>query len=103
MASTTAAWSPSSPQLRLAWRSRNCRESRAVLVRARTRKLDFLRVRLVPVVRSRSKGLERRRDGTSWIVADSTAGADTFSGWSDSDNVEDSIDSKRNGWFGGLY
>ncbi|XP_022724459.1 uncharacterized protein LOC111281077 isoform X8 [Durio zibethinus] len=102
MASTTATWSPSSPQLRLALRCRNCRESRAVLVRARTRKFDGRRVRLLSVARSRSKGLARCRDGVSRIVADSTAGADDFSGWFDSEKVEDSIDSKRNGWFGGI-
>ena len=102
MSSTTATWSPSSPQLRLALRCRNCKESRAVLVRARTRKLDCRHVRLLSVARSRSNGPERRRDGVSRIVVDSTAGADTFSGWSDSDHVEDSIDSKRSGWFGGI-
>ncbi|XVF09893.1 hypothetical protein REPUB_Repub07fG0136200 [Reevesia pubescens] len=102
MASTTATWSPSSPQLRLALRSRNCRESPVVLVRARSRKLYCPRLRLLSVARTRSKGLERRRNGASRIVADSTAGSDTFSGWTDSDNVEDSIDSKKNGWFGGI-
>ncbi|XVF50840.1 hypothetical protein PTKIN_Ptkin04bG0136200 [Pterospermum kingtungense] len=102
MATTTATWSPSSPQLRLAWRCKNCRESRAVLVRARSTKLECRRIRFLSVVRSRSKGMERRRVAVSRIVADSTAGADTFSGWSDSDNVEDSIDSNRNGWFGGI-
>ncbi|XWS50500.1 hypothetical protein CRYUN_Cryun12cG0092300 [Craigia yunnanensis] len=102
MASTSASWSPGSPQLRLALRCRNCTESRAVLVGAWTRKLDYRRVRLLSVARRRSKGLERRRNGASWIVSDSTAGSDTFSGWTDSDNVEDSIDSKKNGWFGGI-
>ncbi|XWS48452.1 hypothetical protein CRYUN_Cryun13aG0078200 [Craigia yunnanensis] len=102
MSSTTATWSPSSPQLRLALRCRNCRESRAVLVRVRTRKLDCRHVRLLSVARSRCNGPERRRDGVSRIVADSTAGADAFSGWSGSDTVEDSIDSKKNGWFGGI-
>ncbi|OMO71743.1 hypothetical protein COLO4_28054 [Corchorus olitorius] len=101
MASSAATWSPSSPQLRFALRCRNCRESRSVLVRARTRKLDS-RVRLLSVARSRRKELGRRRNGASWIVADSTSGADTFSGWSDADTVEDSIDSKRNGWLGGI-
>ncbi|OMO83985.1 hypothetical protein CCACVL1_11056 [Corchorus capsularis] len=101
MASSAATWSPTSPQLRLALRCRNCRESRSVLVRARTRKLDS-RVRLLSVARSKRKELVRRRNGASWIVADSTSGADTFSGWSDADTVEDSIDSKRNGWLGGI-
>ncbi|XP_022736010.1 uncharacterized protein LOC111289322 isoform X3 [Durio zibethinus] len=104
MASTAATLSPSSPQLRLALRCGNRVESRAVLVGARTRKLDCCRLRLLSVSRSRSKGVERRRNGASRIVADSTAGAgaDTFSGWSDSDHVEDSVDSKRNGLFGGI-
>ncbi|XVE58526.1 hypothetical protein DITRI_Ditri04bG0176200 [Diplodiscus trichospermus] len=101
MASTTATWSWSSSQLRLALRCRNFRESRAVLVGARTKKLDCPRVRLLSVARSRSKGLERHRDGVWLIVADSTAGADAFAGWSDSGNVESSVDSKRNGLFGG--
>ncbi|XP_022764709.1 uncharacterized protein LOC111309947 [Durio zibethinus] len=101
MASTSTSWSPNSPQLRLALRCRNCAESRPVLIGARTRKIDYHRVRLLFVAR-RSKGLERRRNGASWIVSDSTAGSDTFSGWSDSDTVEDSIDSKKNEWFGGI-
>ncbi|XP_007038720.2 PREDICTED: uncharacterized protein LOC18605582 isoform X1 [Theobroma cacao] len=102
MASTTATWSPSSPQLRLALRCRNCKESGVVFVRARTGKLDCSSVRLLSVSRSRRKGLERRRNGALWIVSDSTAGSDTFSGWSDSDTLEDSVDSKSNGWFGGI-
>ncbi|XVE64238.1 hypothetical protein DITRI_Ditri07aG0085200 [Diplodiscus trichospermus] len=100
MASISTSRSPSSSQLRLALRCKKCTESRAVLVGAWT-KLDYRRVRLLFVAR-RSKGLERRRHGASWIVSDSTAGSDTFSGWPDSDNVEDSIDSKKNGWFGGI-
>ncbi|MBA0763155.1 hypothetical protein Gotri_012660 [Gossypium trilobum] len=87
MASTSASWSPSSPQLRLAFRCRNCREPRPLLL------LDYRRPRLLSVSLSRTKELERRRNAASRIVSDSTAGADTFSGWSDSDTVEDSIGS----------
>ncbi|MBA0610760.1 hypothetical protein Godav_011555 [Gossypium davidsonii] len=87
MASTSASWSPSSPQLRLAFRCRNCREPRPLLL------LDYRRPRLPSVSLSRTKEQERRRNVASRIVSDSTAGADTFSGWSDSDTVEDSVGS----------
>ncbi|PPD83293.1 hypothetical protein GOBAR_DD19772 [Gossypium barbadense] len=97
MASTSASWSPSSPQLRLAFRCRNCREPRPLLL------LDYRRPRLLSVSLSRTKELERRRNVASRIVSDSTAGADTFSGWSDSDTVEDSIGSGGRRRFGGIY
>ncbi|MBA0796029.1 hypothetical protein Gohar_006831, partial [Gossypium harknessii] len=96
MASTSASWSPSSPQLRLAFRCRNCREPRPLLL------LDYRRPRLLSVSLSRTKELERRRNVASRIVSDSTAGADTFSGWSDSDTVEDSIGSGGRRRFGGI-
>ncbi|KAH1107575.1 hypothetical protein J1N35_011343 [Gossypium stocksii] len=96
MASTSASWSPSSPQLRLAFRCRNCREPRLLLL------LDYRRPRLLSVSLSRTKELERRRHVASRIVSDSTAGADTFSGWSDSDTVEDSIGSGGRRRFGGI-
>ncbi|TYH57979.1 hypothetical protein ES332_D08G125300v1 [Gossypium tomentosum] len=96
MASTSASWSPSSPQLRLAFRCRNCREPRPLLL------LDYRRPRLLSVSLSRTKELERRRNVASRIVSDSTAGADTFSGWSDSDTVEDSIGSGERRRFGGI-
>ncbi|KAA3455834.1 plectin-like isoform X5 [Gossypium australe] len=102
MASTTVTLSPSSPQLRLALRCRNSIEPRALLVGAWTTNLDsHRRLRLLSLTRSRSKRLERRHNGAFRIVADSTAGAgaDAFSGWSDSEHVEDSVDSRRNGWF----
>ncbi|KAK8686608.1 hypothetical protein V6N13_125631 [Hibiscus sabdariffa] len=102
MASTTVTCSPSSPQLHLALRCRNSMESRAALSGAPTRKLHcHRRLRLLSVARSTSEGLRRRRNG---IVADSTAGAaaDTFSGWSDAEHVEDPVDFKRNRWFGGI-
>ncbi|XP_052477441.1 uncharacterized protein LOC105798534 isoform X3 [Gossypium raimondii] len=105
MASTTVTLSPSSPQLRLALRCRNSVEPRALLVGAWTTNLDsHRRLRLLSLTRSRSKRLERRHNGVFRIVADSTAGAgaDAFSGWSDSEHVEDSVDSRRNGWFGGI-
>ncbi|TYI63924.1 hypothetical protein E1A91_D09G049800v1 [Gossypium mustelinum] len=105
MASTTVTLSPSSPQLRLALRCRNSVEPRALLVEAWTTNLDsHRRLRLLSLTRSRSKRLERRHNGVFRIVADSTAGAgaDAFSGWSDSEHVEDSVDSRRNGWFGGI-
>ncbi|GMI76486.1 hypothetical protein like AT5G23890 [Hibiscus trionum] len=103
MACTSASWSPSSPQLRLALRYRDCSESRAVLVGTRARRLDGRRcLRLLSVSRSRGKGPERRRNVASRVVSDSTAGPDTFSGWSDSDSVEDSIGSGRNRWFRGI-
>ncbi|GMI75520.1 hypothetical protein like AT5G23890 [Hibiscus trionum] len=104
MASTTVTWSPSSPQLRLALRYRNSMESRPVLsgAPAPTRKLDcHRRPRFLSVARSRSEGMRRRRNGASRIVADSTA-ADTFSGWSDAEHVEDPVDFKRNQGFGGI-
>ncbi|XP_012474561.1 uncharacterized protein LOC105791161 isoform X1 [Gossypium raimondii] len=96
MASTSASWSPSSPQLRLAFRCRNCREPRPLLL------LDYRRPRLLSVSLSRTKELERRRNVASRIVSDSAAGADTFSGWSDSDTVEDSIGSGGRRRFGGI-
>ncbi|KAB2069630.1 hypothetical protein ES319_A08G105800v1 [Gossypium barbadense] len=96
MASTSASWSPSSPQLRLAFRCRNCKEPRPLLL------LDYRRPRLLSVSLSRTKELERRRNVASRIVSDSTAGADTFSGWSDSDTVEDSIGSGGRRRFGGI-
>ncbi|KAK8583480.1 hypothetical protein V6N13_108840 [Hibiscus sabdariffa] len=99
MASTSASWSPSSPQLRLALRYGDCTESRAVLVGTPPRRLHG---RLLSVSRSRGKGLERRRNVASRVVSESTAGPDTFSGWSDSDTVEDSIGSGRNRWFRGI-
>ncbi|XP_039011045.1 uncharacterized protein LOC120140055 isoform X1 [Hibiscus syriacus] len=102
MACTSASSTPSSPQLRLALRYRECRESRAVLVGTRAGKLDGRRLRLLSVSRSRSKGLGQRRNVALRIVSDSTAGSDTFSGWSDSDSVEDSIGSGRDRWFGGI-
>ncbi|PPR84443.1 hypothetical protein GOBAR_AA36268 [Gossypium barbadense] len=105
MASTTVTLSPSSPQLRLALRCRNSVEPRALLVGAWTTNLDsHRRLRLLSLTRSRSQRLERRHNGAFRIVADSTAGAgaDAFSGWSDSEHVEDSVDSRRSGWFGGI-
>ncbi|MBA0736689.1 hypothetical protein Gogos_010208 [Gossypium gossypioides] len=96
MASTSASWSPSSPQLRLAFRCRNCSDPRPLLL------LDYRRPRLLSVSLSRTKELERRRNVASRIVSDSTAGADNFSGWSDSDTVEDSIGSGGRRRFGGI-
>ncbi|GMI95433.1 hypothetical protein like AT5G23890 [Hibiscus trionum] len=101
MACTSASWAPSSPQLRLALRHRDCRDSRAVLVGTRSGRHDGRRLRLLSVS-SRSEGEERRRNVASWVVPDSKAGSDTFSGWPDSDSVEDSIGSGRNRWFGGI-
>ncbi|MBA0679859.1 hypothetical protein Goari_011605, partial [Gossypium aridum] len=64
--------------------------------------LDYRRPRLLSVSLSRTKELGRRRNVASRIVSDSTAGADTFSGWSDSDTVEDSIGSGGRRRFGGI-
>ncbi|KAL5811228.1 hypothetical protein ACOSQ4_027796 [Xanthoceras sorbifolium] len=90
MASTAATWSPSSLQLRLAF---NCRSSPAILVRSRFNKLNRP-VRLLCVAQNR----ERR------ACVGSDSAADTFSGWSGSDNNSDdqSIESQRKKWFGGI-
>ncbi|KAK8516168.1 hypothetical protein V6N12_013575 [Hibiscus sabdariffa] len=101
MACTSASWAPSSPQLRLALRYRDCRDSRPVLLGARAGNHDARRLRLLSVS-SRSEGQERRRNVASRVVSDSTPGSDTFSGWPDSDSVEDSIGSGRKRWFGGI-
>ncbi|KAK8530767.1 hypothetical protein V6N13_030712 [Hibiscus sabdariffa] len=98
MACTSPSWAPSSPQLRLALRSR---ASRPFLVGTRAGKHGGRRLRLLSVS-SRSEGQERRRNVASRVVSDSTAGSDAFSGWPDSDSVEDSISSGRNRWFGGI-
>ncbi|GAV79303.1 hypothetical protein CFOL_v3_22768 [Cephalotus follicularis] len=102
MASTTATCSPSSLQLRLAM---NCRKSPAIiLVRSRLKKIDR-QVSVLCVAQcwaSNRNGnfAERRHNGSSWVGSDSKA--DTFSGWSRSDNGDDSIESQRKKWFTGF-
>lgn len=57
------------------------------------------------MVRRQSVGRRGRvrlvRNGGSWIRSDSAA-ADAFSGWSESDNGEESTASQRKNWFGGV-
>ncbi|KAJ7969939.1 Chloroplast thylakoid membrane, putative isoform 1 [Quillaja saponaria] len=100
MASMKATWSPSSPQLRLASSSGNCQRYPIILLRARVGRLDR-RVRVLCVANDEARngnGFEGRRNGGSWVGSDSTA--DGLSGWSDSDNGEQSHDSQRK-WLGG--
>ncbi|KAK2653890.1 hypothetical protein Ddye_013746 [Dipteronia dyeriana] len=88
MASTAAKWSPSSLQLRLAF---NCRNPPAILVRSRFNKLNR------PV---RLRCVAKNDSGGTRIQSDSSA--DTFSGWSGSDNNEEPLESQRKKWFGGI-
>ena len=99
MTSLRTTWSPNSFQLRLAL---NCRKSPVLLVRMRIRKLDRqVRVLSVGGGSARSgNGVERRSNGNSWKVSNSSA--DAFSGWSRDDGGEPSVtDSERKRWLGG--
>ncbi|GKV31151.1 hypothetical protein SLEP1_g39883 [Rubroshorea leprosula] len=98
MGSTTATCSPGSLQLRLALKCGKCKGSRAVLVRTQMRNLDRVAPRLSVGWRGRVRLV---RNGGSWIRSDSAA-ADAFSGWSESDNAEESTESQRKNWFGGI-
>ncbi|XP_050385410.1 uncharacterized protein LOC126801951 isoform X3 [Argentina anserina] len=88
MANVTATWSPSSLQLRWAL---NCRQPSPVTVNMR-------RVRVLCAAPDRNNGLQRGRNGSSWVESKSSAG-DGFSGWSGSVNEDDSQKKK---WSGGL-
>ena len=98
MTSLRTTWSPNSFQLRLAL---NCRKSPVLLVRMRIRKLDRqVRVLSVGGGSARSgNGVERRSNGNSWKVSNSSA--DAFSGWSGDDGGEPSVDSERKRLLGG--
>lgn len=97
MACTTATWSPSSLQLRLAL---NCRgsscNSPSVLVRSRFKKLNR------PVhLRCFGPSAGRRRGCSLSIRSESNA--ESFSGWSESGNDgEQSIESQKKGGLGGV-
>ncbi|KAG7986842.1 hypothetical protein I3843_03G102600 [Carya illinoinensis] len=99
MASTTATCSPSSLQLRLAF---NCRRSPEILVRLRMGKpVSQFRVLCVAQDESRNGSASgRRRDWALWVGSDSAA--DGFSGWSESDGNDESVESQRKKWFGGV-
>ncbi|PSS33066.1 Centrosomal protein [Actinidia chinensis var. chinensis] len=99
MTSLRTTWSPNSFQLRLAL---NCRKSPVILVRMRVRKLGRqVRVLSVGGGSARSgNGVERRSNGNSWKVSNSSA--DAFSGWSGDDGGEPSVDLERKRWLGGL-
>ncbi|KAM5557361.1 hypothetical protein ABKV19_024644 [Rosa sericea] len=93
MANVTAAWSPSSLQLRWALNSGNCSKPSPILRR--------VRVLCVAQDRGRSagnNGLQRGRNGSSWVES-KPGTADGLSGWSGSDDEEDS---KKKKWSGGL-
>ncbi|XP_062001726.1 uncharacterized protein LOC133718867 isoform X2 [Rosa rugosa] len=94
MANVTAAWSPSSLQLRWAL---NCSKPSPILVRMRR-----VRVLCVAPDTGRSagnKGLQRGRNGSSWVES-KPGTADGLSGWSGSDDEDDSRKKKK--WSGGL-
>ncbi|KAF5480424.1 hypothetical protein F2P56_001175 [Juglans regia] len=99
MASTTATCSPSSLQLRLAF---NCRRSPEILFRMRMGKpISRFRVLFVAQDESRNGSASgRRRDWALWVGPDSTV--DGFSGWSESDGNDESVESQRKKWFGGV-
>ncbi|GFY84205.1 hypothetical protein Acr_03g0009790 [Actinidia rufa] len=98
MTSLRTTWSPNSFQLRLAL---NCRKSPVILVRMRVRKLG--RQVRVPVGGGSARsgnGVERRSNGNSWKVSNSSV--DAFSGWSGDDGGEPSVDLERKRWLGGF-
>ncbi|KAI4351720.1 hypothetical protein L6164_006047 [Bauhinia variegata] len=93
---TTATWSPSSLQLRLAMNYGNCRKF-PVIVQSRMRKLNR-GVRVLCVGQSGAgsgSGLERPPNGGTWVGSDSKI--DGFSGWSNSEGAENSQEKKSNG------
>ncbi|KAF2315605.1 hypothetical protein GH714_040119 [Hevea brasiliensis] len=71
MASMAYACSPTSLQLRLAMKSRNCKESPAVLIRTRLRKLDS-HVRVLCAAQN-GNGVERRPETCPWIASSAAA------------------------------
>lgn len=100
MASITATWSPSSPQLRLALKCGNRRKFPAIL-QSRVGKWDR-RFRVLCVAQDgggNGKGLERTPIEGSWVGADSKI--DGFSGWSNSEDEEQSANSHKKAWYGG--
>ncbi|KAF3432973.1 hypothetical protein FNV43_RR24075 [Rhamnella rubrinervis] len=100
MAATTATCSPSSPQLRLALNGGNWMKAPAILVRPRLGKQDrWVRLFCLAQEGARNKSA-RSRHRISWVRADSRV--DGFSGWSGSDGGEESLDSHRKKWFGGI-
>ncbi|XP_024029202.1 myosin-7B isoform X3 [Morus notabilis] len=102
MASATATCSPSSLQLRFALNSGNCRKPPVLLVRGQLWKQNRCARSLFPSQggATNGSGPERRRNGVSWIRSDSAA--DGFSGWSSTDGGEESADSERKKWLGGV-
>ncbi|KAK4280339.1 hypothetical protein QN277_011974 [Acacia crassicarpa] len=101
MASSTATWSPSSPQLRLALKCGNRRKFPAIL-QSRVGKWDR-RFRVLCVAQDgggNGKGLERTPIEGSWVGADSKI--DGFSGWSNSEGEEQSANSHKKAWYGGV-
>lgn len=89
---TTATWSPSSFQLRLAFTVR--RSPLTVLfLRTRIRKLDQ-RLRMFSVsdnssARNNNNRVERRRSLDSWAV-NSNSTADSFAGWTNGEQSQES-------------
>ncbi|KAF2320407.1 hypothetical protein GH714_027534 [Hevea brasiliensis] len=100
MASMASICSPTSLKLRLAMKSRNFRGSPAILIRTRVRKLDP-QIRVLCAAQN-GNGVERLHDRCSMIA--SGAAANNFAGWSDSDDGDQSPESKsqRQKWLPGI-
>ncbi|CAK7337312.1 unnamed protein product [Dovyalis caffra] len=97
VSSMAATCSPTSLQLRLAMACHNCRKSPATLTRPWMRKKEVdSTLRLLFLAQN-----ERRRNGGSWVGSSSSA--DSFAGWSDSDNGSDqSTEHQRKKWLEGI-
>ncbi|XP_021615363.1 uncharacterized protein LOC110617070 isoform X4 [Manihot esculenta] len=100
MASMASTCSPTSLQLRLAAVKRSCKGSPAVLIQTRLRKLDP-HVRMLCTAQN-GYGVERRSDRCPWIA--SSSATDNLAGWSDSDDDDQSTESKSQGmkWLQGI-
>uniref|UniRef100_A0A5B7BSB4 Putative GPI-anchored adhesin-like protein PGA55 isoform X1 n=1 Tax=Davidia involucrata TaxID=16924 RepID=A0A5B7BSB4_DAVIN len=95
MTSLTTTWSPNS----LAF---NCRKYHTIFVGMRVQKLDR-QILLFSVAGDggrNNNGVARRRTGNSWMISNSSVNA--FSGRSDAEGGEQSNDSQRKRWLGGI-